>query len=133
MERWCAGDDRNLKVIDSMSIDFPQDYEEALNQIKKFEAPYPADYAPTPDSFLAEKYPLDTRNQPLRLETNERSIKHYISKNDTTHLRIHLLSFYVDRLEGRTRFTLVDHKPAGNLRNQPQNHLWTLFSNDELR
>jgi ABC-type cobalamin/Fe3+-siderophores transport system ATPase subunit len=35
MEKWCRGNDSNLKVIDSMSIDFPQDYEEALKQRNK--------------------------------------------------------------------------------------------------
>ncbi|MFH0958496.1 MAG: AAA family ATPase, partial [Pseudomonadota bacterium] len=49
---------------------------------------------------------------------------------DLTWLRHGLTRLYTIRLDGRTRFSLSDPKPTGDLQAHPQNHLWALFKND---
>lgn len=45
----------------------------------------------------------------------------------------HYLRFRLIRLDGRTRFTLTDNRPTGDLIGPPQNALAHLFSDDERR
>ena len=40
---------------------------------------------------------------------------------------------YTIRLDGRTRFSLVDQQGTGDLLGRPQNHLWALFADNKAR
>jgi predicted ATPase len=44
-----------------------------------------------------------------------------------------LLSLFVIRLDGRTRFALTEPKQSGDLSGPPQNHLMALFQDEEAR
>ena len=54
-------------------------------------------------------------------------------QNNNDVLRQWLSAFYTIRLDGRTRFSLAESKPSGDLLQAPQNHLWKLFSDDSAR
>ncbi len=75
--------------------------------------------------------PTFGRRQPvLHEQLSLANIRNIIANHDETWLRHGLTRLYTIRLDGRTRFSLSDPKPTGDLQAHPQNHLWALFKND---
>lgn len=58
------------------------------------------------------------------------NIGNIISNRNLTWLRHGLTRLYTIRLDGRTRLSLSDPKPTGDIQAHPQNHLWALFKNN---
>ena len=133
IEGWCSGQDNPRKVVDKIEVDFPDDPDYALQLLREFETAPPQDRVPQPNILWVGQHVFNTGQGPRVMEVNIDSFKSGIQAQEPNMLRSHLSSFYTVRLDGRTRFSLVDEKPAGDLQTLPQNHLWALFRDDTSR
>jgi len=139
IETWCMGHPGNQKIIDDLDIVMPADLVTATTLLKKIEtAPDPPEVAH--ESEMIIRRPPVTRTGPpggLKMRINFKELQgHLDNAEDVNHKRFFrekVLSNFVLRLDGRTRFSLTEQKPAGNINAAPQNHLWYLFEDDVAR
>lgn len=133
IENWCFGQDTVRKVIDSIEVDFPDDPAHAEQLLKEFESSPPPNQGPAPGHFWIGQHTF-RQDQPVRhFQINTDQLRNAVEHKHNNVLRQWLAAFYTVRLDGRTRFSLSDPKPAGDLQQNPQNHLWALFKDDVAR
>ncbi len=132
IESWCWNDDTARNVIATVSVIPPSSSEECDLLLKPFITDPPKNQTVAPDSIWVG-LPVFRGQQPALHEQINLGALHTAASGNDTWLRHGLLRFYTVRLDGRTRFTLSDPKPSGDLQGHPQNHLWALFQNDDAR
>jgi ABC-type lipoprotein export system ATPase subunit len=133
IENWCFGQDTTRKVIDSIQVDFPVDAETAEKLLRELETTPPANQGTIPGHFWIGQHTF-RQDAPVRqFQISTDSLATVIQSPNNPSLRAWLSASYTVRLDGRTRFTLADSKPTGDLQQHPQNHLWALFKNDAAR
>jgi ABC-type multidrug transport system ATPase subunit len=133
IEEWCSGKNPVFKVVKEMAIDFPDSDEDALALLKKFETTPPPNRFPQSDTLWVGQH-IFSSGQPARLfELNIANFRHWVASKQMNIMRQYLSIFFTVRLDGRTRFSLVDEKPSGDLQGLPQNHLWALFKDAKAR
>ncbi len=133
IEAWCFGQDVRMKVIDTVKVSFPVDPEEGENLLRVFETEPPQNQATPLGSMWVAQHRFRSEQPNIRIQIQLDTFKSWISNKQLLYLRGNLLSFYTVRLDGRTRFSLTDQKPTGDLLQSPQNHLWALFQDDSAR
>lgn len=128
IEAWAAGEDRDRAVIDELNVDWPESSEAAAKLLKPFEtSPNEGEVGP-PDSILISTFRPDG-SQPQNWV--ERQALH--PGADSTYRRRNLLYHFTARLDGRTRFTLMDDRPWQDQQAPPTHHLAALFKDNDLR
>lgn len=133
IERYCFGENVDKKIIKDIQINYPNDPDEAIDLLKKFKTSPPPNQTTQLNNIWVGQHTFNP-NQPIRHYQIDLSyIRNMVSNKNQDILRSHLSSFYTIRLDGRTRFFLVDDKPSGDLLSFPQNHLWSLFVDDSSR
>ena len=133
IERYCFGENVEKKVIEDIQINFPNDPDKSIELLKKFKTDAPPNQSTQLNSIWVGQHTFNP-NQPIRhYQIDLNYFKNIVSNRSQSELRSHLSSFYTIRLDGRTRFFLVDDKPTGDLLSFSQNHLWSLFVDDSSR
>ena len=69
----------------------------------------------------------------LHQQVSEADVQTWFEAKSLEPLRQVFVRTFTLRLDGRTRFDLVEQKDAGPLEANPQNHLWALFIDDDGR
>ena len=133
IENWCFGSKFESRVIDSVEVDIPNDFETAEKLLKVFESDPPPNQGKTIGSMWVAQHRFRSGQQNTTVQVHLESLKNWINNKNTDFILSNLVSFYTVRLDGRTRFSLTDPKPTGDLQQTPQNHLWALFKNDKAR
>lgn len=132
IENWCLGQNHDRLLVDDLSVSFPQDVDEAIALLEKFKTdPPPGQYTSTGSLWIGQH--TFRGGEVVHEQINLENVRSWVSQQSEQQLREVLLRLYTVRLDGRTRFTLSDPKPAGDLLQHPQNHLWSLFKDDESR
>jgi ABC-type lipoprotein export system ATPase subunit len=133
IENWCFGQETSRKVIEALEVDFPEDAEDAERLVRQFETHPPPNQGAVPGQFWIGQHTFRA-DQPVRqVQISEVQLRRAVSEKDIHLLRGYLTASYTVRLDGRTRFSLADPKPTGDLQQHPQNHLWALFKDDAAR
>jgi len=133
IENWCFGQDTPRMVVDSIEVDLPDDPETAEKLLRELETDPPPNQAAIPGRIWIGQHTFRQGQPVLQLDVTTDSLATAIRSGDHRTLRVWLVGSYTVRLDGRTRFTLADPKPTGDLQQHPQNHLWALFKNDAAR
>ncbi|WP_146001646.1 hypothetical protein [Sphingobium fuliginis] len=68
-----------------------------------------------------------------RTQIQSTSFVDWHKNNQILQLRQYFVRFFTTRLDGRTRFELIDPKPTGDLDRPPENLLWHLFKSKKIR
>lgn len=133
IENWCFGQETSRKVVEALEVDFPEEPEDAERLVREFETNPPPNQGPVPGQFWIGQHTFRT-DQPVRqVQISEDQLRNAVDQKDIRLLRAYLTASYTVRLDGRTRFSLADPKPTGDLQQPPQNHLWALFKADAAR
>ncbi len=133
IEDWCFGQDTARKVLDSVEVDFPDDPDVAESLARQFEIAPPRNRATAPGSFWMGQHRFRQGQAQQSLEISVDQLRSAVSNENLSILRTWLGAFYTIRLDGPTRFSLTEPKPAGDTQQHPENHLWALFVNDVAR
>jgi hypothetical protein len=84
IERFCRGNDRpERKRVDSIDIDFSQDFDETVKQIKEFQIPFPPERGPSPGDILSQRLSFDPNQQRTENVTTENGIRGALELNNT--------------------------------------------------
>lgn len=130
IENWCCNIDEARKVIADVEVPFPSSEDDAINLVSAHKTVPPENQTQAPDHIWVGLPTFRGRQPVLHEQLSLASIKNIVSGKNLTWLKHGLTRLYTIRLDGRTRFSLSDPKPTGDLQAHPQNHLWALFKND---
>jgi hypothetical protein len=133
LEVWCQGENPSFKVIASADLSLPGSFADLLTMIKVHEAPPPANQMPLPDRFWVSRPVIRQGERALHELIDETNLKTWFDNANEQPLRQVFVKLFTLRLDGRTRFDLVDPKETGPLESPPRNHLWALFVTDPSR
>lgn len=119
----------NRKVVKEFDATFPTEFADAFKVIR----PFITTEAPERDEV--DQYQLQLHglagNRSFRIRKN--TLEQALADREKERLASWLLAPYTVRLDGRSRFNLVNSKSLGSLRDTPKNHLWRLFNDTEAR
>lgn len=133
---WAQGEDRERMVIEEVEVEWPSDAEAALEELRPFETPPPAGEAAQANSIMLAPFKVDGDNQGrywLDKGPLENQLPLPAGQPAPPWLRSQVLKCFAARLDGRTRFELMQQRPFHDLQEPPQHHLSALFLDDALR
>jgi ABC-type polar amino acid transport system ATPase subunit len=133
IEDWAFGVNTDRDVVDSIDVDFPTDPTISENLLRRFESSPPENQVAAPGHFWIGQHTFRSQQAVRHLQVDAGRIREATTNRETLALRELLCPAYTVRLDGRTRFSLADPKPSGDLQQHPQNHLWALFKDDVAR
>jgi len=133
IENWCVGHDTDRKVVRLIEVDFPDSLHIAIELLKEFETSPPSGQLATLGRIWIGQHTFRPAEPTRHQEVDESQFNAHVSQRNLSYLRSVLGALYTVRLDGRTRFSLSDPKPTGDLQLHPQNHLWALFVDDDAR
>ncbi len=130
VENWCWNVEEQRKVIAEVEVSFPTSANDGIELIEKFKTDPPPNQAQAADHIWIGLPTFRGQNPVLHEQVSLNSLRSAIEGNNLGGMRQVLTRPYTIRLDGRTRFSLSDPKPAGDLQSHPQNHLWALFQDE---
>ena len=134
VEGWCWNSDAQRSVIEEITLEYPESADEAIALVETYKTSPPPNQAETPDHVWIG---LPTFRTPDGGQIHEdvplERVRAAVTQPNLRHVRHFLARLFTIRLDGRTRFSLSDPKPSGDLQGHPQNHFWALFKNDDAR
>lgn len=137
IEGWCIGNNNPTKVISNVDLDLPTISPDLMALVQPFMVPPPNGAQPMIDHVYVHKMLFNASvgmpgsgSRAIHLPTVLSSITEEPTQQ---YARQNLSNLYTIRLDGRTRFSLAESKPSGDLQESPQNHLWKLFKDDTAR
>ena len=137
IEALCSGSDiAELNVVRDIHLSRPDTAEDILDAVKIFERPpNPGESVGANGIFLFRPGVRAGENDiNFQIDRNSYGIwLSHLNSDSEKQLRRHSTSLFTARLDGRTRFQLVDAKSTGDLDATPKNHLWNLFVDDKKR
>jgi hypothetical protein len=132
IETWCrTGTPQPRNIVDEIDAELP-DAEQALAELG------PLRRRPIAGQVVPEGLILVGRSDPHQQPGYQERInlEHFISiwrARDWQYIGRYFLTFFTLRLDGKTRFSLTEPRPVGDLQEAAENHLVALFKDDEAR
>ena len=134
IEAWCQGGDPEMLVIDEIDLDWPDTFDDMLSMLESYKVPPPKDQKPDPDSFWIARPAIRKGENPFYNQVSNSKLRKWFDTKQSNVLREVFVRTFTLRLDGRTRFDLVDPKETGDTIDEPaKNHLWALFIDDDER
>lgn len=129
---WAQGDDRERRVVDQLDADWPTSVVDVLEQLEPFATEPEEGEAPQEDAILIAPFKVDGSKH--RVWVQRGTLSDQLQQGSaSTWLRKKVLSHFTARLDGRTRFDLMQPRPIQDQQVTPQHHLAALFMDDSLR
>lgn len=137
IETWCLGTQVEPIVVGEIELALPDTIGEARAMLVPFETDPPAGQAQQIGQVWFGRPIIRSTEQEFKVQVAEESLRVWFEGREHPdrykNLRSILVRPFVLRLDGRTRFELMDDKPTGPLEAKPANHLWALFVDDPRR
>ena len=133
LEAWCQGQNPEFRVITSAELLLPGTLADLTALMKLHEAPPPNNQVASPGRFWVSRPVVRQGEGVLHEQVNEANLENWFNAQQLAPLRQVFVKLFTLRLDGRTRFDLVDPKDTGPLEAPARNHLWALFVSDESR
>lgn len=133
LEAWCQGQNPEFRVIASAELLIPDTLADLTALMKQHEAPPPNNQMASPGHFWVSRPVVRRGESELHEQVNEANLVNWFNGQQLEPLRQVFVKLFTLRLDGRTRFDLVDPKETGPLEAPPRNHLWALFVSDGSR
>ncbi|MHB1100559.1 MAG: hypothetical protein ACYCZR_13490 [Burkholderiales bacterium] len=133
IETWCQGKNINRDVVDEITIALPDTFLELREMLDLHRAEPPKGQLTATGHFWIARPIVRQGEEAIHQQVNEANLESWYNSNDLGPLRQIFVRSFTLRLDGRTRFDLVEEKQAGPLEDNPQNHLWALFVDDDGR
>ena len=134
IEIWCQGQEPETVVIDGIHLNLPDQYDDLLAMLEPHKTAPPRGHSEERGYFWIARPIIREGEERLHFQVREEMLRKSHEQTDLTHLRRIFVRIFTLRLDGRTRFDLVDPKNRGDLiEEHPQNHLWALFTDEIAR
>lgn len=133
LEAWCQGQNPEMLVIDEIELDWPDTFDDVMSMLEPHKAAPPKGEESQIGYFWITRPEIRKDEGQLYEQVDENHLSMSFEGNELNVLRRVFVRTFTLRLDGRTRFDLVDPKETGALDEPPQNHLWALFIDDDGR
>lgn len=133
LEAWCQGKNPEFLLLDEIELALPDTADEVRSMLEIHRADPPPNQIAQPDHFWIARPIVRQGEEALHQQVNENNLQAWFENIELHPLRQVFVRAFTLRLDGRTRFDLVEPKETGPLESHAQNHLWALFVNDEGR
>lgn len=133
LEAWCQGKKPLFQLIEDVELAWPDTYDDLLSMLKPHRAEAPQGQMTAANHFWIARPIIRQGEDSLHLQVHEPGLKASFDQRNFQQLYQIVVRTFTLRLDGRSRFDLIEPKDTGPLENHPQNHLWALFVNDEGR
>lgn len=132
IETWCSeGPQQQRRIVDAIDVQMP-DAEQAIKELTPFRRT-PREGETIREGFIILKKPNPHQESVPEMQMHEQSLKTQWNFRDWSYISNYYLDFFTIRLDGRTRFSLTQPRPSGDLKGLAHNHLAALFQDDEAR
>ena len=133
---WAQGEDREREVVDEIEVQWPTSSKAALEELQAFETPPPSSEPAQPNSIMLAPFKVEGGG-PGRFWLDKTPLENQLPLSPDQPappwLRSQVLKCFAARLDGRTRFELMQPRPFHDLQEPPEHHLSALFLDDALR
>ena len=133
IEAWCKGATEKALVIEGIELVLPESFGEVMDMLAPHISEPPANHSARPDFFWLARPAIRHGEDQIHEEVHLEGLREAFARGDSQQIRHAFVRAFTLRLDGRTRFDLVDPKETGPLEHYPQNHLWALFTDDANR
>lgn len=133
IERWCQGQKGEFLLVDEIDLLLPDTFDDLMAMLAEHVTDPPEGEIPDPETMWISRPSIRQGEDRIHTQWERRRLEQAFVRPNLERLRSMFVRLFTLRLDGRTRFDLVDPKPAGPLEQHPENHLWSLFVNDEKR
>ena len=133
IESWCQGQRTESLLIDEIELVLPDTFDDLMAMLDEHLTDPPEGEIADPDRFWIARPAIREGEDRIHERWHRRELEDAHREMNEQHLRSMFVRLFTLRLDGRTRFDLVDPKPSGPLEQHPENHLWSLFVDDAKR
>lgn len=133
IEAHCSGLEAPSALLEKIEITMPQDGEAVDRMMKIYQTEAPQGQGMQPGNIWFFRPRSRNNEQELRIQIPKTSFVDWHNDGNFDALRQYFVRFFTTRLDGRTRFELIDPKPTGDLEKTPENLLWHLFMSKPIR
>jgi len=133
IERWCQGQRGEFLLVDEIEVLLPDTFEDLMAMLDEHVTDPPEGEITNPETMWISRPAVRQGENRILEQWERRRLEDAYARPNMQRLRSMFVRLFTLRLDGRTRFDLVDPKPAGPLEQHPENHLWSLFVEDEKR
>jgi energy-coupling factor transporter ATP-binding protein EcfA2 len=134
IEQLCNNPEPNRKIIDEFRTkQFSK--EEITELLQSKETEKPEGHRHFDDHIFTQKIDLFNSDNNHIKQVSLQEIFNFVEggSQNFDYFAENFLSLYTIRLDGKTRFTLTEPKPSGDLTKNPRNQLMALFQDDDAR
>ena len=133
IERWCQGQAGKFLLINEIELLLPDTFEDLMGMLDEHLTDPPEGEVPDPDRLWVARPVIRQGEDRIQMQWERGRLQSAFAERNWQRLRSWFVRLFTLRLDGRTRFDLVDPKQAGPLEQHPENHLWSLFVDDAKR
>ena len=130
VEAWCQGVSVEPVLIDRIELGLPGTFDELMAMLAPHVAESLDGRAARPGCFWLARPMIREGEDLIYEELDHEGLRHAHDHGNLEEIRRTFVRALTLRLDGRTRFDLVDPKESGALEEYPRNHLWALFQED---
>ena len=121
------------KVLSEINIDHPTDFDECKEMLSIFSGNPPHGGPALDDKLYLNKPNIANFDENTNAEIHIPDFKAVLKNYKWDVIARFFIRYFVLRLDGKTRFNLIEDKKSGDLEGAPKNHLWSLFVDDKKR
>ena len=133
IERWCQGQPGEFLLVDEIELLLPGTFEDLMGMLAEHLTDPPEGEVRDPEKLWVARPAIREGEDRILMQWGRPKLQSAYAERNLERLRSWFVRLFTLRLDGRTRFDLVDPKPAGPLEQHPENHLWSLFVDDAKR
>lgn len=134
IEAWARGSNNERSVIGEADVSWPSSAADAIELVQPFvTAPASGEAMPEPGSVMLAPFRIQEGNVGRTWLAGHTLDQQLQAGATSDWLRSSLLLHFVARLDGRTRFELLQQRPFQDQQAPPQHHLAALFFDEKAR
>ena len=133
IELWCRGQTAEFLLIDEIELLLPDTFDDLMAMLDEHVTDPPEGEIADPNRLWISRPAIRQGEDRIHEQWERSRIEDAYVRPNVQRLRSMFVRLFTLRLDGRTRFDLVDPKPSGPLEQDPENHLWLLFVDDAKR
>ena len=124
-----------LKRVNSNQTDLllPDTFDDLMAMLDEHLVDPPEGQINSPETLWVARPAVREGEDRIHQQWDRREFQTALAALNLQDLGAMFVRLFTLRLDGRTRFDLVDPKPTGPLEQPPENHLWSLFVDDDKR
>lgn len=133
IELQCRGHQGKFLLVEQVDLSYPDTFDDLMAMLDEHIVDPPEGEVHNPDTVWVARPAVRQGEDGVHAQWSRQALVEAHAAPNLHNLGPMFVRLFTLRLDGRTRFDLVDPKPTGPLEQPPENHLWSLFVDDDKR